>query len=252
MNNEIFALVKSLVGKKAGLMFLGLLAVFVVVSISGNIASNILKEQQASAINNSDVNTNSLANIINEKKLESAINQSTNVNCNNNKCVTTICIDNKCHTTTTENVGSANSASSNIAIINIGDPFYKQYDKSTNQKAVVVNGINASQISFSGTGTANGLGFTDTGKALIMPRTGGAIFIQGNAVIKTNSTGEKATYIFQEIGHLADDGMTRASGAAFFGPDATGKLAFLGNLVAVYKDQIDKAGNSKITAWKWK
>ncbi|MFL6401581.1 MAG: hypothetical protein ACJ72J_18635, partial [Nitrososphaeraceae archaeon] len=117
----------------------------------------------------------------------------------NNKCVTTICVNNQCHTTTT--TGSANSASINIATISIGDPFYKQNDKSTSQKLVVVNGIHASEISFSGTGTANGISFRDTGKALVMPRAGGATYVQGNAVIMTNNTGEKATYTFQEIGH---------------------------------------------------
>jgi hypothetical protein len=272
MSNEIFEFFKSLIGEKASLIILGLLAIFAIVAVDGNVIYNIIKEQQANAINNSDADgnslaniitgkianainnshaaTTSLANIINEKNLANTINQSSNVNCNANKCITTMCIDNKCHTTATK-AGSTNSASINIATINIGDPFYKQYDKSTSQRAVVVNGINASEISFSGTGVANEVSFTDTGKALIIPRTGGVILIQGNVVIKTNSTGEKATYTFYEIGHLSVDGMIRASGTAFFGSGATGKLAFLSNLVAIYKDQIDKAGNSNLTAWKW-
>jgi hypothetical protein len=271
MNYEIFASLKS---EKTNLIFVRLLlavfVVFVIIIINGGgIMLNIGKEQQASATNNAsslgDIisgkvksaieksvpNANSLANIIKESKQAGAIDQSTSVNCNNNKCVIKRCVDNTCRTTT-ENSGSANSAAINIAITGLGDAFYKQNDKPVNRKAAVINGINASEISFSGTGAANGTSFTDTGIALVIPRTAGAMLIQGTAVIKANDTGDKATYSFQEIGHLAADGMTKASGAAFFGPDATGKLAFLSNVVAIYKDQIDKSGNSKIMAWKWK
>jgi hypothetical protein len=262
MNNEILTFARLLMSTKANMILFAVLSFFVAVTINGNIVSNIIKWQQASAL---DIfSADSLSKIIKEK-VASAINQSTsainkttavnnqqstNTNCVNNKCVTTICVNNQCYTTTT--TGSANSASINIATISIGDPFYKQNDKSTSQKLVVVNGIHASEISFSGTGTANGISFRDTGKALVMPRAGGATYVQGNAVIMTNNTGEKATYTFQEIGHSAVDGTISGNGAAFFGSDATGKLAFLNNVVAIYKDQIDKAGNSKVIAWKWK
>ena len=64
---------------------------------------------------------------------------------------------------------------------------------------------------------------------------------------------EKASYSFQEIGESSSpDGTIKANGAAFFGSNATGKLAFLNNQVAIYHNQIDKAGNSALTAWKWK
>jgi hypothetical protein len=38
----------------------------------------------------------------------------------------------------------------------------------------------------------------------------------------------------------------------FFGSKAAEKLAFLNNIVAIYQNQIDKAGNSSLAAWKWK
>jgi hypothetical protein len=254
MNNEILAFLKFLMSAKANVVLFEVLAVLVVVAINGNIVSNSIKGQQASAIN--IISANSLANIIKEK-VASAINksigvnnqQSTNVNCVNNKCVTTICINNKCHTTT--NTGAANSASINIATVTIGEPFYKQDDKRTSQKAVVINGTHASEVSFAGTGRTNGISFTDTSKALVVPRGRGVIYIQGRALIRTNVTGEKAMYTFLEIGKSNADGTLGASGAAFFGPDATGKLAFLNNTVAIYKDQIDKAGNGKVIAWRW-
>ena len=240
MGNENLAFVKFLMSTKANVILFGVLAILVlvvVVAIDGNVVSNIIKEKIASAVNQSTSVNNQ---------------QSTTVNCVNNKCVTTICANNKCHTTTTtRNAVAANSASINIVTDTIGEPFYKQDDKRTNQKTVVINGTHASEVSFAGTGRANGIGFTDTGKALVIPKGGGVIYIQGRALIRTNVTGENATYTFLEIGKSGADGMLRASGAAFFGSNATGKLAFLKNTVAIYKDQIDKAGNGKVIAWRW-
>ena len=179
--------------------------------------------------------------------------QSTSTTCNNGNCVTMKCIDTKCTIIQNGASRSSNSAPSNAPSIAVGEPFYQQNDRTVSQKAVVVNGMNASEVSFSGTGVANGINFTDTGKALIIPRSGGATYIQGNAVIMSSDSSEKATYAFQEIGHLdPNDGMIKANGAAFFGSNATGKLAFLSNIVAIYQDQIDKAGNSNLRAWEWK
>jgi hypothetical protein len=69
----------------------------------------------------------------------------------------------------------------------------------------------------------------------------------------TNSGGEKASADFQEIGHTEHNkGIITATGTAFFDANATGKLAFLGNAVAIYKDQIYKDGTNKLEAWEWK
>ena len=283
--NEILAFLKFVVNTKPNVTLIGLLVVFFIFANNGNIVSNFIKERQAIAAANdlgtslSDLIREKVSNIINkslnqtlsgitqqsnsstvnqQKSMQSSSisgpNKSTNVNCTNDKCIITTCADNNC-TTTIQNSdkSAAGSVLSNITTITIGEPFYKQNDKPGNQKAVVVNGINASEISFSGTGITNGINFRDTGKALIMPRAGGATYIQGNVVITTNNSSEKASYSFQEIGESSSpDGTIKANGAAFFGSNATGKLAFLNNQVAIYHNQIDKVGNSALTAWKWK
>ena len=285
--NEILTFLKFMINTKPNVTLIGLLVVFFIFAINGNIVSNFIKERQAIAAANdlgtslSDLIREKVSNIINkslnqtlsgitqqsnsnsstvnqQKSMQSSSisgpNKSTNVNCTNDKCIITTCADNNCTTTIQNSDNStAGSVLSNITTITIGEPFYKQNDKPGNQKAVVVNGINASEISFSGTGITNGINFRDTGKALIMPRAGGATYIQGNVVITTNNSSEKASYSFQEIGEpTSPDGTIKANGAAFFGSNATGKLAFLNNQVAIYHNHIDKAGNSALTAWKWK
>jgi hypothetical protein len=265
---EILALVKLPKDTKVNALLFGVLAVFVIFGVNGGIASNnIITQQQASASPNDFAS--SLSNIIKEKvsnaiksinqtTRQSSIsepNKSTQLNCTNGKCVTTTCTDNNC-TTTIQNPSSGtatSSVTSNIATITIGEPFYKQNDKPTSQKTVKVGGINATEISFSGNGTANSINFKDTGKALIIPRSGEASYIQGNAeIVNVNNSSERAAYTFQEIGLPASDGKIKANGAAFFGSNATGKLAFLNNVVVIYQNQIDKAGNSSLVAWKWR
>jgi hypothetical protein len=265
---EILALVKLPKDTKVNALLFGVLAVFVIFGVNGGIASNnIITQQQANASPNDFAS--SLSNIIKEKvsnaiksinqtTRQSSIsepNKSTQLNCTNGKCVTTTCTDNNC-TTTIGNPSSGtatSSVTSNIATITIGEPFYKQNDKPTSQKTVKVGGINATEISFSGNGTANSINFKDTGKALIIPRSGEASYIQGNAeIVNVNNSSERAAYTFQEIGLPASDGKIKANGAAFFGSNATGKLAFLNNVVVIYQNQIDKAGNSSLVAWKWR
>ena len=68
------------------------------------------------------------------------------------------------------------------------------------------------------------------------------------------SSGDTASASFQEIGHpmIYSNNTIIASGAAFFDSKATGKLAFLGNSVAIYKDIIYNNGTDKVIAWEWK
>jgi hypothetical protein len=286
---EILTSLKLLVNSRANaLVFASLIVFTIFIAVGGSIAFNIiLRQHQAraavddlanslsdiirnkvantinkslSAINEqpSSINDNSTNNgaITNNKQttIQSSIsgaNKSTNLNCTNGRCIATTCTDNNC-TTTIQNP-SRTSAQSNVTTITIGEPFYTQTDKPTNQKAAVVNGVNSSEISFSGNGTANGINFKDTGKASIVPRAGEAAYIRGNVeIVNINNSSEKATYTFEEIGHRSSDGSMNSNGAAFFGSNATGKLAFLNNAVLIYENQIDKAGNSKTMAWKWK
>jgi len=131
-------------------------------------------------------------------------------------------------------------------------PIYTEYDKPTSQKAVVVNGTHATEVTFSGHGTAKGVNFTDSGKALIMPRGNSGVINGKGHVSIMSSNGEKASTTFQEIGHFDANGIITAIGVAFFDANATGRLAYLSNTVAIYKDQIYKDGTDRLVAWEWK
>lgn len=148
---------------------------------------------------------------------------------------------------------ASNTTTVNATTLSLGSPFYTEKDKTTSSNLITINGIHAARVTFSGNGTTNGVSFTDKGIALISSGPNGDVHIQGIAAI-TGQNGEKGNFTFREVGHVnASDGKTRAAGVAFFSTiNPTGKLAFLTDLVAIYKDVIDKSGNGLVTAWEWR
>ena len=140
--------------------------------------------------------------------------------------------------------------------ITLGNPFYIGYDKITSQVPVPLrNGGTATGVIFSGNGTVKGIGFTDTGRALIIPISKTIVDIEGGLVIKANDGGKdngNATLSFREISHMTSAGTMQGSGAAIFNANATGKLSFLSNTVAMFTNNGNKDGTNIIKAWEWK
>jgi hypothetical protein len=75
--------------------------------------------------------------------------------------------------------------------------------------------------------------------------------VRGEVVSGISGTAGTAGHIDQGIGHYGADGKLRDIGATFI-TKATGNLAFIRNMVGIYKDEIDKAGNAITKIWFWK
>ena len=135
--------------------------------------------------------------------------------------------------------------------ITLGNPIFTEHDKSTPPKPVVINGTHGLQASYSGSGVVKGVNFSANGTVFIVPRSNGSADLSGHAVIST-ADGEKGTYKFYSLGHTDANGTTRDNGAAFFRTTSSGKLSAINDLVIVFKDQIDKAGNGMTIGWEWK
>ena len=154
-------------------------------------------------------------------------------------------------------LGGAIATTNNTSISS--NPIYSEVDKTTSQKSVGVNGTttsHATEVIFSGHGMAKDINYTDSGKALVTIRDNGKVInTKGHVAITASNGSGKASADFQEIGHAfgSNKGITiTATGTAFFDANATGKLAFLDNAVALYKDQIYRDGTDKLVAWEWK
>lgn len=124
--------------------------------------------------------------------------------------------------------------------LNLGSPLLTEHYNIISSKKTMVNGTEVTEVVILGNGTINGINITSTGKALIMPRSSGAAYIEGTADFRTDNG--IATYVFQAIGDY---------GTAFFNDNATGSLSFLNNMVGIYKVDRDEFGDDVFSMWNW-
>jgi hypothetical protein len=135
--------------------------------------------------------------------------------------------------------------------VDLGSPFYVQHYQELVEKPQPKDMISTGN--FTGKGILNGnLSVSAIGKTTEILRNNDTVYIQGNAKYFTDSSMDVATYNFQAIGNYGSDSTFESRGAAVFDEDAPGKLSFLGNSVAIYKDRVDTNGNGTFLMWKWK
>lgn len=143
------------------------------------------------------------------------------------------------------------TTSSNIAI---GSPEFigTEYDKTISLKPASVNGTHGFLIVFVGNGTLKGVNVTDSGKGFIFNGPNGKVYSRGEGIwMAINGDVGMATYNFQGVGQYGTDGKLRNI-ITDLQTNATGKIAFLGNVVVIDKNEIDKAGNAITKYWELK
>jgi hypothetical protein len=97
-----------------------------------------------------------------------------------------------------------------------------------------------------------GVNVTDNGKGFITNKSDGAIYSQGGGVwMARNGSNGMATYSFQGTGHYGTGGKLRNI-ITDLQTKATGKLAFLSNVVVIDRNEIYKAGNAITKYWELK
>jgi len=151
--------------------------------------------------------------------------------------------------TTTTSLSSTDGSN-----ITLGNPqlHYTEYDKTTSFKPAIVNGTHGIEATFTGYGILNGIKITDNGKAFVTNMSGALHTVARGVLVSGNgSTAGTADHVDQGIGHYGVDGKLRDTGI-ILNTKATGNLAFLGNMVGIYKDKSDKAGNIITETWFWK
>ncbi|HJU85268.1 MAG TPA: hypothetical protein VJ551_02160 [Nitrososphaeraceae archaeon] len=127
----------------------------------------------------------------------------------------------------------------------LGEPFFVEKGKVTGQKKI---GPNITKYTFASNGTMNGnIEVTNTGEYVSISKGNNLVFDQGKGVIKTTDGSEIANHTFIEVGNGTD-----YQGASAFSTNSTGKLAFLNNILVIYKIDGDESGNYAGTQWQWK
>ncbi|MFL6318723.1 MAG: hypothetical protein ACJ73C_18585, partial [Nitrososphaeraceae archaeon] len=80
---------------------------------------------------------------------------------------------------------------------------------------------------------------TEIGTYRSTPRSGGAIYGEGQGMIMTKDGHDMATWIGQGVGRFTSSGKIRFTGSLLFSASSNGKLAFLNNLAGVFEYEAD-------------
>jgi hypothetical protein len=150
----------------------------------------------------------------------------------------------------------SNTASSTPTInVTIGDLILESSDITAGIRVLEVGGDKGPKIEVSYVGNATirgGINATNMGTVWSITNSDGTIYGEGKGILTSTATGEMATYTFQSVGQYGSDGRLRNHGSIFFNTNtsSSGQLSFLNNMVGVYADEIDPAGNAITKVWE--
>jgi hypothetical protein len=132
----------------------------------------------------------------------------------------------------------------------LGEPFFKETGKITGQKEI---GPNRMQLSLSANGTLkDDVNVTNTGDFVSISRGDNLTFAQGQGILAMPDGTETARYDFIGIGNVTQEGKPVFVGAAAYSTNSTEDLAFLNNVLGVFKAEFDETGGFTSTEWQWK
>jgi hypothetical protein len=144
------------------------------------------------------------------------------------------------------------SIHNNDSTISLGDPFFVEKGKVIGQRVLSVMPQPQLEFTFVANGTLNDtVNFTNTGTTVSDLQADGTFTSKGQGFIMTVD-GEVATWTNQVVGQLTQEGKVLSSGVGFWNTPSTGSLAFMDNLMTIFKLEIDREGNLSAEEWEWK
>ncbi len=97
------------------------------------------------------------------------------------------------------------------------------------------------------------LNITNIGTFWTISRGDNVTYGHGQGIIMTkDGSQEKANYTFVIIGNTTQEGKPVFRGSSVYNTTATGMLAFLDNLIGIFKGENDEMGNFVSYEWEWK
>jgi hypothetical protein len=154
-----------------------------------------------------------------------------------------------------DDVVDTDTTSAANVTLNLGNPFLIQNDTETRANVIYVEGSRIIEGTFVGSGEVNGIGYTDNGTVKVVVNSlDGTVHANGifDIIAKGQAEGEeeKVTVTFEGIGHRVSERVV-TNGVYFFSTNSTtGKLAFLDNTIAVFKN-IQEGRESPLISIAW-
>ena len=149
-------------------------------------------------------------------------------------------------------VDMSNTSAANVTL-NLGNPLLIQNDTETGANVIHVEGSRIIEGTFAGSGEVKGIGYTDNGTVKVVVNSlDGSVHANGifDIIAKDQAEGEeKVRVTFEGIGQR-DSERVVTNGVYFFSTNSTGKLAFLDNTIAVFKN-IQEGRESPLISMAW-
>lgn len=134
----------------------------------------------------------------------------------------------------------------------LGNPFFVEKGKIIGQRVINVSPQPQLEFTVAANATINGnISATNTGTTVGILQPNGVFRSMGHGFIMTQDD-EVATYTSQVIGKVTKEGNVLSVGANFWNTPSTGKLAFLNDMMNIFKLQADRSGNFSAIGWEWK
>jgi len=127
----------------------------------------------------------------------------------------------------------------------LGAPIFVEKGGDTIKREI---GPNTTQYTFTSNGTMNGnIEYSKAGEYVSISKGSNMTFDQGHGVLTTKDGSEMANYTGIDVGNYTD-----YQGASAYSTNSTGKLAFLNNMLGIYKGETGESGNFVLREWHWK
>jgi hypothetical protein len=139
----------------------------------------------------------------------------------------------------------------NSTATSLGNPFFMEKGRIIGQRVISVSPVQL-EFTFVANATINGnINATNTGTTVSTVQPNGVFHTKGQGFIMTQD-GEVATYTNHVIGNLTKEGNVLSRGAGFWNTPSTGELAFLNDMMSVFRLEVDREGNLSAVEWEWK
>jgi hypothetical protein len=102
-------------------------------------------------------------------------------------------------------------------------------------------------------GRLRGIEVMETGTYWSIPRAGEAVYGEDKAIVMTKDGKSMCSLSPRGIGRFTGPAKVAFRGAALYGPDGTGELSFLSNMVIVFEAEVDQTTRTlMVKGWEWR
>ena len=138
----------------------------------------------------------------------------------------------------------------NSTATSLGNPFFVEKGRIIGQRVLSVNPLQV-EFTVAANATINeNINATNTGTTVSTIQPNGVFHAKGQGFIMTQE-GEVATYNSQVVGNVTIDGRVLSVGVNFWSTPSVGELAFMNDMMNIFKFQADQSGNISAMGWEW-